>query len=112
MAGGTVPQVLAEVDGDPSSAFKSRDEYVTDPSMLGPLLDGEYYTFAPDTWGSDSSHNIADGDSTTVGQFVQDLDFVLGNNHSISLYVCAYPSFEFERTRAESMSVSDVSRGN
>lgn len=68
--------------------------------MLGPLLDGEYYTFAPDTWGSDSGHNMADGDSSTVGQFVQDLDFVLENNHSISLYACPYPPFNLENAPA------------
>lgn len=84
--------MLAEVDGDPSSGFTARDEYVKDPSKLGPLLDGEYYTYAPDTWGSDSSHNIADGNPSTVEQFVEDLDFVLGSNNSISLYVRFKPN--------------------
>lgn len=87
LLGGTVPGVLAEADGDPSSGFTARDEYVTDPSELGPLLDGEYYTLAPDTWGSDNIHNTADGDPATVDQFVKDLDIVLNSNNSVSLYV-------------------------
>ncbi|KAK7735603.1 hypothetical protein SLS53_007517 [Cytospora paraplurivora] len=87
LLGGTVPGVLAEVDGDPASGFTARDEYVTDPLELGPLLDGEYYTLAPDTWGSDSIHNTAEGHPATVNQFVEDLDIVLDSNNSISLYV-------------------------
>ncbi|KAK2614853.1 hypothetical protein N8I77_001649 [Diaporthe amygdali] len=85
LVGGSVPGVLAEIDGDPVSGFAARDKYITDPSKLGPLLDGEYYTFAPDTWGSGSPHNAA-GD-TDVARFVQDLDWVLGANNSISLYM-------------------------
>jgi hypothetical protein len=39
LEGGAIPHVLAEVDGG-SWALPARDEYVTDPSELGPLLDG------------------------------------------------------------------------
>ncbi|ROV93160.1 hypothetical protein VMCG_08686 [Cytospora schulzeri] len=87
LVGGAVPEVLAEVDGDPSSGFTARNEYVTDPSNLGPLLDGEYYTFAADTWGSGNAHNTADGNPSTVDQFIEDLDYVLRANNSISLYM-------------------------
>ncbi|KAF3766743.1 family 35 glycoside hydrolase [Cryphonectria parasitica EP155] len=96
LAGGEVPGALAETDGDPSSGFAARDEYVTDPSELGPLLDGEYYTYAPDTWGSDNPHSTTVGDPSEVAQFVElttahgrhkDLDYVLGANNSISLYM-------------------------
>lgn len=79
--------MLAEIDGDPVSGFAARDTYITDPSKLGPLLDGEYYTLAPDTWGSESPHNIAK--DSDIARFVQDLDWVLGANNSISLYVRA-----------------------
>lgn len=85
LAGGEVPGALAEIDGDPASGFASRTEHVTDPSELGPLMDGEYYTLAPDFWGSDNVHNTAG--SSQITQFVSDLDFVLGANNSISLYV-------------------------
>lgn len=88
LAGGSVPGVLAETDGDPTSGFAARDEYITDSSMLGPLLDGEYYTFAPDTWGSKNAHNTVGGNPSQVAQFVSDLNFVLAANNSISLYVC------------------------
>lgn len=79
--------MLAAIDGDPRSGFAARDQYITDPSKLGPLLDGEYYTLAPDTWGSENPHNIAK--DSDVARFVQDLDWVLGANNSISLYVRA-----------------------
>lgn len=87
LAGGSVPGILAETDGDPRSGFAARDEYITDPTMLGPLLDGEYYTYAPDTWGFNNSHNTVEGNPSQVAQFVSDLDFVLAANNSISLYV-------------------------
>ena len=85
LAGGEVPGVLAEVDGDPHGGFEARDEYITDPSELGPLLDGEYYTLVPDNWGSNASHQ--EPDQQTIDGFISDLDFVLGGNNSISLYM-------------------------
>lgn len=91
LAGGQVPGVLAETDGDPTSGFAARDEYITDPTELGPLLDGEYYTYAPDTWGSGNAHNTVDGNPSQVAQFVKDLNYVLGANNSISLYVRSPP---------------------
>ncbi|KAI1089992.1 glycoside hydrolase family 35 protein [Rostrohypoxylon terebratum] len=87
LAGGEVPGVLAEVDGDPRSGFAARDRYITDVTELGPLLDGEYYTFSPDFWGSANAHNTAVGNPPQMQQFVSDLDFVLGANNSISLYM-------------------------
>lgn len=88
LAGGQVPGVLAETDGDPKAGFAARDEFITDPSELGPLLDGEYYTYAPDYWGSNNPHNTVVGNPAQVARFVDDLDYVLGANNSISLYVC------------------------
>ncbi|KAH8780343.1 putative beta-calactosidase [Diaporthe sp. PMI_573] len=85
LVGGSVPGVLAAIDGDPSSGFAARDKYITDPSKLGPLLDGEYYTLAPDIWGSENPHNVAKDDDIT--RFAKDLDWVLGANNSISLYM-------------------------
>lgn len=85
--GGNVPGVLAETDGDPSSGFEARGTYITDSSELGPLLDGEYYTLAPDQWGSNATHNDPNGDQSTIDGFVKDLDYVLGGNNSISLYM-------------------------
>ena len=88
LLGGQVPGTLAEVDGDPTSGFKSRLLWITDPSELGPLLDGEYYTWAPDQWGSYNTHNTTAGDPSITAQFVKDLDYVLGNESaSISLYM-------------------------
>ncbi|OTB09251.1 glycoside hydrolase family 35 protein [Hypoxylon sp. CI-4A] len=87
LRGGEVSGVLAEIDGDPRSGFAARDRYVTDASELGPLLDGEYYTYAPDYWGSASAHNYAAGDAARTRQLVSDLEFVLAANNSISLYM-------------------------
>ncbi|KAI9663704.1 MAG: hypothetical protein M1821_007194 [Bathelium mastoideum] len=88
LEGGQVHTVLAEIDGDPSSGFTSREMYITDPTELGPLLDGEYYTWAPDQWGSDNPHNTTVGNPGDVEQFVKDIDYVLGNaSASISLYM-------------------------
>jgi hypothetical protein len=42
LEGGQIPTVLAEVDGG-SWALPARDLYVTDPTELGPLLDGGEY---------------------------------------------------------------------
>ena len=85
LQGGEVPGALAEVDGDPRGGFTARNQYITDPTELGPLLDGEYYTLAPDNWGSNYSHQAPD--QNTINGFISDLDFVLGGNNSISLYM-------------------------
>lgn len=50
-------------------------------------MDGEYYTLAPDFWGADNAHNTTAGRPGQVTQFVADLDYVLGANSSISLYM-------------------------
>lgn len=87
LEGGQVPGVLAETDGDPVAGFAARDKFITDPSELGPLLDGEYYTYGPDFWGSSNAHGSVDSNPAQVAQYVDDLNFVLGANNSISLYV-------------------------
>ncbi|KAI8959873.1 glycoside hydrolase family 35 protein [Daldinia sp. FL1419] len=87
LGGGEVPGVLAEIDGDPRSGFAARDRYIRDPSELGPLLDGEYYTSGPDFWGSENPHNTGVGNPSQIQRYVDDLDFVLGANNSISLYM-------------------------
>ncbi|KAI9685469.1 MAG: hypothetical protein M1820_010799 [Bogoriella megaspora] len=88
LEGGEVRGALAEIDGDPSSGFNSRRLYITDPTELGPLLDGEYYTWAPDQWGESNPHNTTVGRPEVVAQFEKDLDYVLGNQSaSISLYM-------------------------
>jgi hypothetical protein len=88
LEGGSVPGVLAEIDGDPWSGFSSLRKYITDPSQQGPLLDGEYYTWAPDQCGSYNPHNTTEGRPDAVYQFVKDLEYVLGNQSaSVSLYM-------------------------
>ncbi|KAH8658279.1 putative beta-calactosidase [Xylariales sp. PMI_506] len=87
LEGGQIPFVLAEVDGG-SWALPARDEYITDPTELGPLLDGEYYTWAPDQWGSYNPHNTTAGSSDDVSGIVTDIAYHLGNvSASISFYM-------------------------
>ncbi|CAK7214330.1 hypothetical protein SBRCBS47491_002104 [Sporothrix bragantina] len=85
LAGGSVPGVLAAIDGDPRGGFNARRLYVKDSSMQGPLLDGEYYTLAPDFWGSRQPHNVP-SDAQTAS-FIGDIEYVLGGGNSISLYM-------------------------
>ena len=40
LEGGSVPGVLAEIDGDPRVGFSALRQYITDTSMKGSLLDG------------------------------------------------------------------------
>ncbi|KAL5442297.1 hypothetical protein PMIN06_009084 [Paraphaeosphaeria minitans] len=81
LEGGAVPGVLAEVDGDARAGFAALREYVTDPSMKGPLLDGEYYTTTFDSWGYNRS-------VPNTQAFVDDVEYVLGNESaSVSLYM-------------------------
>lgn len=87
LEGGAVPGVLAAIDGDPVSGFAARDRYITAPSMLGPLLDGEYYSTWADFWDADGKHQSAVGDAEKTAKLVADLDFVLSANNSISLYM-------------------------
>ncbi|KAF2176722.1 glycoside hydrolase family 35 protein [Zopfia rhizophila CBS 207.26] len=88
LEGGSVPGVLAEVDGDPRAGFAALRQYITDPSMKGPLLDGEYYTYGFDTWGASSKHNTVVGNTGAVNTMVGDLNYVLGTEKaSISLYM-------------------------
>lgn len=87
LAGGQLQGVLAEVDGDPKTGFAARDKYVTDPSSLGPLLDGEYYVTWLDSWASNYSHQTDSGNTAASQQVLNDLDWILSNNNSFSLYM-------------------------
>lgn len=40
---GPVHGVLAEIDGDPYQGFATRKNSISDPTEMGPSLDGEYY---------------------------------------------------------------------
>lgn len=85
--GGEAPGVLAAINGNPWSGFAAREKYITDKSEVGPLMDGEYYTLAPDFWGVDNVQNTTVGRPGQIAQFVTDLDYVLGSNNSISLHM-------------------------
>ncbi|CAH0057379.1 unnamed protein product, partial [Clonostachys solani] len=87
LEGGYVPGVLAAVDGG-SWALPARDLYIKDPTSLGPLLNGEYYTWSPDQWGSYNPHNTTVGNDAAVSGILGDIPYHLHNySASISFYM-------------------------
>lgn len=85
--GGSLHGVLAQTDGDPKTGFAARDKYVTDPTCLGPLLDGEYYITWIDDWSSNSPHQITSGNQGAMTAVVNDLEWILQGNNSFSIYM-------------------------
>ncbi|KAI5295747.1 hypothetical protein KEM52_000367 [Ascosphaera acerosa] len=85
--GGQLPGVLSEVDGaDPHASFAGREKWVTDPSSLGPLLEGEYYTTWFTWWGSNATRRHYDT-ASTMKTVTDNVDWLLGNNNSLSFYM-------------------------
>ncbi|KAJ5605163.1 hypothetical protein N7510_010317 [Penicillium lagena] len=87
LEGGQIPGALAETDGDPKTGFAARNAYVTDPSSLGPQLDGEYYITWLDQWASNNSFTTDAGDQAAIESATSDLDWILSNNGSFSIYM-------------------------
>lgn len=85
--GGALHGILAETDGDPKAGFAARDKYVTDPTMLGPQLDGEYYVTWIDDWASNSTYQYTSGNPAATKQVLDDLDWILAGNNSFSIYM-------------------------
>lgn len=84
---GSLPGVLVETDGDPKVGFAARDKYITDPSMLGPQLDGEYYVTWIDDWSNGTAHHYTSGNPAATKQVLDDLDWILAGNNSFSIYM-------------------------
>lgn len=87
LEGGQLHGVLAVIDGDSKSGFAARDKYVTDPTSLGPQLNGEYYITWIDQWGSDYPHQQISGSESAIANAVGDLDWTLAGNYSFSIYM-------------------------
>lgn len=87
LEGGPIPNALAETDGDPRAGFAARDRYVTNPSSLGPQLDGEYYITWLDQWGSTNSYSTYSGNNGSIQAIQNDLEWILNNNGSFSIYM-------------------------
>jgi hypothetical protein len=81
---GQVPGTLTEIDGDPRSGFSALKQYRSSP---GPLLDGEYYTKWFDFWGPHSSHQTYDGDTAGTNSKASDIDWIISQGGSFSLYM-------------------------
>lgn len=87
LAGGQIPGALAETDGSPQTGFAARDKYVTDPSSLGPQLDGEYYITWLDQWASNNTHETDVGNAAAIKTATSDLAWILKQNASFSIYM-------------------------
>ena len=87
LEGGQIHGVLAETDGDPQAGFAARDKYVTDPTSLGPQMDGEYYVTWLDQWGSDNAYNTDSGNPGAIKQVQSDLEWILHHNGSFGIYM-------------------------
>lgn len=87
LEGGQIHGALAETDGDPKTGFTARDEYVTDPTSLGPQLDGEYYVTWLDQWASNKSYQTDAGDASSIQRIQSDLEWILKQNGSFSIYM-------------------------
>jgi beta-galactosidase GanA len=87
LEGGQIPGALAETDGDPKTGFKARNQFVTDASSLGPQLDGEYYVTWLDQWASNYSHQTDVGNTEAIQKVQTDLNWILKNNGSFSIYM-------------------------
>ncbi|EED14342.1 beta-calactosidase, putative [Talaromyces stipitatus ATCC 10500] len=87
LSGGQIPGILAEIDGNPQGGFAARNQYVTDQSSLGPLLDGEYYVTWFDTWGPHSGYSTDEGNQGAINGVINDLSWILSNNDSFSIYM-------------------------
>lgn len=67
--------------------FSARNKYVTEPSSLGPQLDGEYYVTWLDQWASNNTHQTDEGNSQDIQKVQSDLQWILNNNGSFSIYM-------------------------
>ncbi|KAJ5812920.1 Glycoside hydrolase family 35 [Penicillium robsamsonii] len=87
LKGGQISGVLAETDGDVYEGFAARDKYVTDPTSLGPQLDGEYYITWLDQWASNYVHKSNVGNKEAIDKITTDVKWLLNNNGSFNLFM-------------------------
>ena len=84
LSGGTLHGVLAAIDGDTKTGFEARNN-LTDETMLGPLLNGEYYTQWFDSWSSETAHTAPTSDN--IATHVDELKWILDNGHHFNLFM-------------------------
>ncbi|KAJ5956161.1 hypothetical protein N7501_010440 [Penicillium viridicatum] len=87
LKGGQISGVFAETDGDVYDGFAAHDKYVTDPTSLGPQLDGEYYITWLDQWASNYTHKSNVGDKEATDKITKDIKWLLNNNGSFNLFM-------------------------
>ncbi|PCG98823.1 Glycoside hydrolase, family 35 [Penicillium occitanis (nom. inval.)] len=90
---GPVHGVLAEIDGDPYQGFATRKNNISDPTEMGPNLDGEYYFNQKElakwltTWGSNSLYPTVSGIGYNNSAIVAGASWILNQASSFSLYM-------------------------
>ena len=78
---GYLPGALSVVDGSgPKNGIPERDKAITDPTSLGPLMDGEVWITWFDTWGPKNGHA---GAADASG----DIDWMLSQGYHFSIYM-------------------------
>ncbi|KAK4247361.1 glycosyl hydrolases family 35-domain-containing protein [Corynascus novoguineensis] len=78
---GYLPGALSVVDGSrPQNAIPERDKVITDPSSLGPLMDGEVWITWFDSWGPRNGHA---GAADASG----DIDWMLSRGYHFSIFM-------------------------
>lgn len=88
MEGGQIPGALAITDGsNPKEGMAAQEEYVTEPSSMGPYMDGEYYITWLDHWSTEETHNTNSGNSAAIKKNQKDLEWILNNNGSFAIYM-------------------------
>lgn len=88
LEGGQIPGALAITDGsNPKEGMAAQEKYVTEPSSMGPYMDGEYYITWLDHWSTEESHNTNSGDSAAIKKNQEDIKWILNNNGSFAIYM-------------------------
>lgn len=87
LEGGQIPGALAITDGDPKTGFATQDKYVSEPSSMGPHMDGEYYITWMDQWNSGNNHSSNSGDPAAIKKNQDDITWILKSNGSFAIYM-------------------------
>lgn len=88
MEGGQIPGALAITDGsNPKEGMAAQEKYVTEPSSMGPYMNGEYYITWLDHWSTEETHNTNSGNSAAIKKNQEDLKWILNNNGSFAIYM-------------------------
>jgi hypothetical protein len=85
---GQVPGALAVFDGtDMKGGVNTLRSTITDPTSIGPAMNGEYWVRWFDNWGPKNGHSTYDRDTNGMQGRANDLDWMLSNSHHFSIFM-------------------------